>query len=241
MTPAAGTVAGSGPRSGSLANSTYWWYVARASLLEATFAGLVPVGGVVADIGSADGPSVGWLDRCARRVPLDIDPAGLAPGGVCASALALPFAEASVDAVAAFDVIEHFSDEAALLAELRRVLCPGGRLLVSVPAYDWAWSSHDVAAGHHRRYTRGRLVSVLAANGFVTERATYAFGATLPLFAVDRLRERVAGVPAQRVAGTSLPAVAERVLLALSRVDAWLLRRGNIPFGSSVFAAALRR
>lgn len=227
-------------RSGSAVNPDYWWYVARAELLEATFGTLIAAGSVVVDIGSADGPSVGWLDDRAHRVPLDIDAAGLPPGGVCASALALPFADASLDVVSAFDVVEHFRDEAALLAELHRVLRPGGRLLVSVPAYDWAWSSHDVAARHHRRYTRRRVVTALTAAGFTTERTTYAFGSTLPLFAADRLRERVLGVAAQRVTDTPLPPMVERLLLTLARADRWLLRRTNVPFGSSVFAAAVR-
>lgn len=228
-------------RSGSAVHPGYWWYVARAGLLEATFADRVPEGSVVVDIGSADGPSVGWLDDHARRVPLDVDAAALPPGGVCASALALPFADASLDVVSAFDVIEHFREEAGVLAELHRVLRPGGSLLVSVPAYAWAWSSHDVAAHHHRRYTRPRLEEALAAAGFATERVTYAFGATLPLFVADRLRERVLGVPAQRVTDVALPGPVERLLLALARIDRWVLRRADLPFGLSVFAAAVRR
>lgn len=229
------------PRSGSAVNPAHWWYVARAGLLEATFGPLVPDGALVVDIGSADGPSVGWLDERAHRVPVDIDAAALPPGGVCASALALPFADGALDVVSAFDVVEHFAQEAQVLAALHRVLRPGGRLLVSVPAYAWAWSSHDVAARHHRRYTRPRLVGALTAAGFAVERATYAFCATLPLFAADRLRERVLGVAVQRVSGGGVPPFVERGLLALSRVDRRLLRRGDVPFGSSVFASAVRR
>lgn len=71
----------SSPHSGSLINADYWWYVARAGLLDATFGDSIPDGGVVVDIGSADGPSVGWLDRYARRVPLDAEPSGGGVGG----------------------------------------------------------------------------------------------------------------------------------------------------------------
>ena len=59
--------------------------------------------------------------------------------------LALPFADDSFEVVGAFDVLEHCDPEDLALAELRRVLQPGGRLLLSIPAYDWAWSDHDVA------------------------------------------------------------------------------------------------
>jgi SAM-dependent methyltransferase len=177
------------------------------------------------DIGSADGPSVAWLGA----IPLDRDPRGLA-SGVCADALDLPFPDRSLDGLAAFDVIEHLPDEATLLGEFRRVLRPGGRLLASVPAYQWAWSEFDERAGHQRRYTRRRLTDALRAGGFDVERATYAFSSTLPLFAVARLAGR----------GTmgTVPAWQDRVLTSLSRVDEFVLGRFDLPFGSSVFAAA---
>lgn len=227
--------------SGSLVNATYWWYVARAGLLEVALGPDVPDGGLVVDIGSSDGPSVDWLDRRVRRVPLDIDPTGLRQGGLCASALSLPFADGALDGISAFDVVEHFADEAQLLAELHRVVRPGGRLLLSVPAYQWAWSSHDDAAGHQRRYTRRRLVTALTGAGFQPDRVTHAFAATFPFFAADRLRERLLGAPVQRVGVQALPPWVERTLLRCTRLDAWLLRTVDVPFGSSIFASAARR
>ena len=86
--------------------------------------------GSLLDVGSADGPSVGWL-TAPHKVSLDLDPRGLRPpGGVCGSLLALPFADGSFEVVSAFDVIEHCEPERDALLELHRVLEPGGRLLV---------------------------------------------------------------------------------------------------------------
>src|SRR4051812_13677656 len=119
-------VAGVAVGSASIAQPEYWWYRARARLLETALARYVRPTDRVLDVGSADGPSVEWLRSSGAHVALDIDPRGLPPGGVCGSAMALPFPDRAFDVVAAFDVVEHCDPERVALAELTRVLAPGG-------------------------------------------------------------------------------------------------------------------
>lgn len=231
----------------SIVTPDYWWYQARADLLEAALSRYAADAALALDLGSADGPSVAWLrDRVAHTVALDIDVRGLGSSGVCGSALSLPFADDTFDLVTAFDVIEHLEPEGAALAEAARVLSPGGRLLLAVPAYQWAWSDFDDKNGHHRRYTRGRLVAAVEDAGFVVDRATHAFASVFPLFATERLTRRVlrsrqTHAPADIV---EVPAVARSVhqlLMALSALDRRVLTRRDLPFGSSVFLAATLR
>jgi SAM-dependent methyltransferase len=227
--------------SSSIREPEYWWYRARTELLEAALGGFLGSPGRLLDVGSADGPSVAWMQGDHERFEIDLDPRGLTPGtGVRASALALPFGTGTFDVVGAFDVIEHCEPEAHALAELARVLAPGGRLLASVPAYQWAWSDHDVRAGHYRRYTRPRLVAAVEAAGLTVRRSTYAFAGVFPLFAAERvarrLRHRRSGDGEQ-----GLPQVSptlDRVLTGVSSAEARALRRRDLPFGSSVFLAA---
>jgi SAM-dependent methyltransferase len=227
--------------SSSIREPEYWWYRARTELLEAALGGFLGSPGRLLDVGSADGPSVAWMQGDHERFEIDLDPRGLTPGtGVRASALALPFGTGTFDVVGAFDVIEHCEPEAQALAELARVLAPGGRLLASVPAYQWAWSDHDVRAGHYRRYTRPRLVTAVEAAGLTVRRSTYAFAGVFPLFAAERvarrLRRRRGGDGEQ-----GLPQVSptlDRVLTGVSSAEARALRRRDLPFGSSVFLAA---
>lgn len=231
----------------SIAQSEYWWYRARGELLDKALGRYAAGADLVLDIGSADGPSVRWLSARERKVALDLDPRGLKPGDVCGSALALPFGDDSFDVVAAFDVIEHCEPEAQALSEVARILKPGGVFLMSVPAYQWAWTHFDVWNHHHRRYTRKRAVAAVEASGLVVRRATYAFAWTFPFFAAFRLRTRFEERNREPEHLTAeqlppLPEISSRVdnlLLTLSRRDAKRLSKGkDLPFGSSVLIAA---
>jgi len=229
----------------SLTHPEYWWYRARTDLLRTVLQDYVGHPRRLLDVGSADAPSADWLRGAGHRVALDVDPRGLVPGDVRGSALDLPFSEGTFDVVAAFDVLEHCEPEDRAVAEMVRVLADGGVLLISVPAYQWAWTSFDVRNHHHRRYTRRRAVAALERHGLEILRSTYVFSSTFPIFAVQRLATRarawVAKQGREPGAGIALPHVGprrERLLLRLCGVDRRLLRTRDLPVGSSVVVAA---
>lgn len=229
-----------GGRSGSLAAPTYWWYVARERLFECVFGPHVAAGAHILEVGSADGPSVRWLRDRGWCVATDVDVAALRSGGVCASVTGLPFRDGGFDAVAAFDVVEHVGDDLAALRELGRVVRPGGRVLLSVPAYRWAWSQLDELAGHHHRYTRTELADRVRQAGFEVQRVTHVFAAVFPFFLMDRLRARLTGTPPERPASSRTSRGTQRLLLALTAMDIWWLKRRDLAFGSSILLVARR-
>lgn len=220
--------------SASLADSTMWWYTARSRLLATVFAARVPRGGLVLDVGSADGPSVEWLATIARRIPVDLDPRGLTTGGVQANALRLPFADGTFDAVTAFDVVEHFPDDDELMIELVRVSKPRAALFITVPAYQWAWSVFDEDSGHYRRYTAFQVKNLARRHHCHVDRMTYLFGSTLPFFALSRWLLPRLGIPTSRQ--SRLPDWMQRAFLALTRAESWFIKWGHMPVGSSVAA-----
>ena len=99
----------------------------------------------------------------------------------------LPFPPDSFDQIIAAEILEHIPDDLAAMAELRRVLRPGGRLAVTVPAFwperiCWAMSQeyHSNPGGHIRIYTRAELEAKLTATGFTVTGHHLAHGLHAP-------------------------------------------------------------
>ena len=158
-------------------------------------------------------------------------------GGV----LELPFGGGSFDGVTSFDVIYHrwVEDDRAAVAEMARVLKPGGLLLVRVPAFKALWGAHDEAVHSRHRYSRGELVSLLESCGFLTLRATYCNFFLFPLLLVRRALDRVTGRHGSDV--QFLPAPLERAFRGLLEIEAWLVRLLSLPFGTSVVVLGRKR
>ena len=117
-----------------------------------------------------------------------------------------------------------------------------------VPAYEWAWTHHDVLNHHHRRYTRPRAVAAVEAAVSRCVRATYAFAGTFPFFAADRLRPAPRAGP--RSAGTEedgsrrCPRSARPSSGSCSsggRLDRAAAPQCDLPFGSSVLVPRASR
>ena len=85
------------------------------------------------------------------------------------------FREGTLPAAGLFDVLEHIEDDASFLKTLSGLLIQGGRLYLTVPAYQVLWSVVDEHAGHYRRYTIKSLSKVLSLAGFNVEFASYFF------------------------------------------------------------------
>jgi SAM-dependent methyltransferase len=154
----------------------------------------------VLDVGCGAGRHAYEAMRLGGRVvAYDVDAAAVkdtatvmeaCPGigaAVNGDALRLPFADSAFDRVIAAEVIEHVAADSVVLAELARVLRPGGVLAVSVPRWgpelaNWALSDeyHTVPGGHLRIYRASALAARLRSAGLAVLGRGYAHGLHAP-------------------------------------------------------------
>jgi SAM-dependent methyltransferase len=161
-----------------------------------------------------------------------------------ASVTAIPIASAAVDVVTSFDVLYCLPDPAERLAiaEMHRVLRPGGALIVNVAALDMLRGDHSVLGGEVRRYTTRELRQNLERGGFDVVRLTYTNAALFPLLAAARAWQRLRGLrPPDRNRGDFCvpPAPVNALLDGALSIEARLVAAGmNMPVGSSVLCLA---
>jgi SAM-dependent methyltransferase len=154
--------------------------------------------------------------------------------GVNADVCFSPFKDHSIDVVLMLDVIEHISDEDAALKEVRRVLKPEGRFILTAPAYNALWGSHDTMYGHLRRYRANKLVNKLKEAGFKVIKNSYIE----PLFLLPLLiMRRIKGLRGSDDF-LKLPDILNKFLTYSVSLEGLILKRFSFPFGVSIVCLA---
>jgi len=149
----------------------------------------------------------------------------------------LPFKDKTYDIVGAFDVLEHIEDQVGALKEWRRVLKDGGAVVLTVPAYQWLWTAHDVSLHHKRRYTTARIEQAANASGLKTEKKSYAVVFSLPLVVGFRFLNKALGRKTDsETSYVDVPNGVNKLFTKLLYGEAKLHSKINFPAGTSVVA-----
>ena len=222
----------------------HWWFRGRLAILLAVLRRALPRRRLrILELGCGSGNVLASLREFGDVVGMETHPALAAAAraaGLDVRAGALPEDEVVprgwADVVLLLDVIEHVDDDTAALRAARRALAPAGHLVVTVPAYPWLWSSHDVLLGHRRRYTARTLRRALVGTGFRVERLTYFNTLLFPAVVAARFAKRLAGDTDHDL--VLPPAPINRALAGLFAFERHLVSRVSFPVGSSLLALA---
>jgi SAM-dependent methyltransferase len=220
------------------AEARMWWYRAlHARLLDAL------ADGPVLDAGCGTGGFLMRVERSREAFGLEWNAraAGIAAAKsgrpiARGSVNELPFASASFGTVVAADMLCHAAVEPArALGEIKRVLRPGGRLIVNMPAFRALMSAHDARVHNARRMNAGETRAMLADAGFRVTRVRYWNGLLLPLMIA---RRKVFVRSSDRSDVATFPPWLDAMFHAMTELERRL--RLPLPAGGSVLAIAER-
>jgi SAM-dependent methyltransferase len=222
---------------------SHWWYRGRRRILDQLLRSLdLAPDAQILDAGCGSGRNMVDFAQFGAVTGVEISDASIerarmrGVGEVLqCSITSLPFPDDHFDVAVCLDVIEHIEDEHTAMSELYRVVRPGGSLVITVPAYQWLWSDHDVINHHHRRYTRKSLSAAAERVGWQTVRTTYFNTLLLPIAIVWRRLARRSHLEGP---ASDLQRMPERLNLLLEwplRLEARLIAGGGrIPAGLSL-------
>jgi SAM-dependent methyltransferase len=227
----------------------HWWYRARREVLAELIRREVrpPKDAKILELGCGTGHNLAMLSGFGHvdGLELDEEARALSEKRLGRKVMSAPLPELAgvpnrrYDLVGAFDVIEHIADDAAALASIAAKLKPTGKFVMTVPAHQWMWSSHDVVNHHKRRYSKAALKALIEASPMKLDRIGYFNSLLFPLAVAQRGASKLRR---EDDADVSLPpAPLNAALEKIFAAERYLVGRLPLPPGLSLFAVASAR
>ena len=222
---------------------SHWWYKGMSAITRALIEryrfGVDHL--QILDAGCGTGAAMSWLSEYGFVTGFDMSAHALHFSKmrghrrlVAASVMAAPFVSESFDLITCLDVLyfAQVQDDMAL-REFSRILVPGGRVILRVPAYNWLRGVHDqkVSTGH--RYLLKELRQKIKNNGLIPEFMTYVNTILFPFALVKRWCEK--WLPAQSSSDIALDVKGfDRLLEGCLVLESRLISKWSLPFGLSI-------
>lgn len=206
----------------------------------------------ILEVGAGVGQNIPTLQAFGRVEVIEINPIALAelraiPGIAQIYETPIPLKlNKTYDVVCALDVVEHIEDDRRAVQWLTEHLKPGGYLIVTLPAYQWLFSDHDIAVGHYRRYTKQTFNGILPTE-LVILKSGYFNSVLFIIPAAIRLTKRLLKylLPSRhctlvlRKESSNVPGWLDSIFANILLVETKIIEKKPIfPFGLSVFCMA---
>lgn len=225
----------------------HWWFVARRKVIAAMLSQLnLPANAQVLEIGCGSGGNLKMLSQFGEVY--GVEPNDKARASATAKGLAkaiekaklpaqIPFSDKKFDLIVLLDALEHIEEDTQALKVLHGSLKDSGILFITVPAFKFLWSAHDVSCHHKRRYNKASLRKVLADAGFKEHYVSYFNFWLFPVVLTVRMVNKLLGVKDQ--SDLKMPGkFMNKLLTGIFASERILIGKISFLFGVSLMLAA---
>lgn len=230
---------------------THFWYKARREIIESVLLShqLLTKKFSVLEIGSANGTNIQYFKsrfnvikgseinteaiNIAQQKNPDIEFCnGWLPHNI-------GFSDEKFDLIFLFDVLEHVEDDLSALIEIKNRLNKNGKLILTVPAYQFLFGKFDEDSFHFRRYNMTTISSVVNKSGFKIGFKSYFNFWLFPLVLISRLVEKLLNKSSGHAVSDQNASFTNKLFYKImSSEKKWLGNQKSLPFGSSIILIA---
>ena len=226
--------------------SKHWWFHARRVILSQMIDSLnLPQNAQILEVGCGTGGNLEMLGKFGNISAVEMDETARDIAvrktrgcyeirtGYCPDNI--QFSNQRFDLICMFDVLEHIDQDVETLVSIKKLLKHNGRILITVPAYQWLYGAHDKFLHHKRRYTANQLQRKIEMADLRKVRISYFNAILFPLAVIVRLKDKL--LCNDSASGTKVPPVIiNNILRNLFASERFLLSRINLPLGVSLMA-----
>ena len=224
----------------------HWWFVGRRTIIRDTVSRMqLPQPAKILEVGCGPGGNLKMLNDFGhvKAFEMSEDAINMARKqtsncfeikvGSCPNNI--PFEGELFDLICMFDVLEHIEEDGETLLALKKLLKDNGKLLITVPAYQWLYGAHDKLLHHKRRYSLNELRSKVENSGYKIEKLSYFNSILFPFALAVRVYEKIFSGAKPSGGGTPKKLI-NNLLCYLFKSEKYLLRYLSFPFGVSLVA-----
>ncbi|VAW55450.1 hypothetical protein MNBD_GAMMA05-2481 [hydrothermal vent metagenome] len=223
----------------------HWWFLTRKNIVLAMISRYLAISNEpkILDIGCGSGVMLSALDTIGETYGMDMSDDAIKFSKVAFSGEVkngylpdnVPYQEKFFDLIIALDVIEHIDRDVDSLKTIHSLLATGGKVIITVPAYMFLWSSFDEMNEHKRRYSRLELREKLVQAGFTVEKISYYNTLLFPVIYLVRMLNNI--LKRDGASDVDMPSkFVNYVLKNIFGIEKYLLKFLNLPFGVSILA-----
>ncbi len=223
----------------------HWWYTGRKSILKNILNHYIGKSGEIKilEIGCGSGGNLDFLSKYGDLSAIELnDDARIhaKSKNICKVAYGklpndIPFDE-KFDIICLFDVLEHIEEDDLSLQTIYKYLKKGGKVIITVPAFMFLWSNHDVLSHHKRRYSKSKINNMLRYTGFTVNYSSYFNSLLFPIILIIRLLEKLINSNIRKNDLRQENKIINYVFKKIFSIESILLPSISLPIGVSIIS-----